>query len=622
MEFYQFIKSKKFNKKWIAPLFIFGAFYSFAQTPGGVSSNVQLWLKADAGVTGTTIVTGWDDQSGKGYNANAGNGPELVNNSINFNPALQFVPGSSEYMQITGGIFANGTTYNDNFTYVMNRTNGTANPKQYAFRYITSDATPDQFMATIPWGPNNLYYDFGDNATDKRIAYTLNPTVLNVGEPYFFSFGSSTGTSTPSGTRKSIYQNGSLKISSSNPADNLVGDNTATLYIGSQDGTQLFHNGDMAEMIVLTAVPSNEEHVRIQSYLAIKYGITHTNDNDGDATTGEAIGAFTEGDYLASDGTVIWDYSVNSAYHNDVAGIGQDNNSGLVQSKSMSVNTGSVLLMKSPSSLDDMDFLVCGDNGTSLATKNTVDVPTGYKYDERLARVWRADKTGSPGTATLKFYLGGMAGRSTFASDYALLINSTTTFAGVIPYTAGLSYNNDTITFTGVTLNDGDYFTLATGHNCSLGYEGPAGVGKTDGSSELVLWLKANSSVYNDAGTTPATNGQSIQQWNDLSGNANHVTQTVAGDKPTYVTGEINSQPVVRFDGISEILDGPSTNALIGENIQDITTFTVYKTTSTTRSYLWSMKRDAGIGSLISADINSNGGTATSGYTSFLSRDA
>ncbi len=48
------------------------------------------------------------------------------------------------------------------------------------------------------------------------------------------------------------------------------------------------------------------------------------------------------------------------------------------------------------------------------------------------------------------------------------------------------------------------------------------------------LWLKGDSGVYHDAGTTLATNGQSAAQWNDQSGNAHHATIIAT---PTYVTG-------------------------------------------------------------------------------------
>jgi hypothetical protein len=41
----------------------------------------------------------------------------------------------------------------------------------------------------------------------------------------------------------------------------------------------------------------------------------------------------------------------------------------------------------------------------------------------------------------------------------------------------------------------------------------------------------------------------SSHQWPDLSGNANHLTQSAAGNQPVCKTGAINSLRVVRFDG-------------------------------------------------------------------------
>jgi hypothetical protein len=53
--------------------------------------------------------------------------------------------------------------------------------------------------------------------------------------------------------------------------------------------------------------------------------------------------------------------------------------------------------------------------------------------------------------------------------------------------------------------------------------------------SGCTLWLKGDAGVYHDSGVTLATNGQSVQQWNDQSGSGHHATNT--GTPPTYATG-------------------------------------------------------------------------------------
>ena len=70
--------------------------------PGGVDTNLQLWLKANAGVTTSgNSVTNWSDQSGIGNNVSQGTGasqPTLQTNAINGNPAL-LLDGNDQYLR-------------------------------------------------------------------------------------------------------------------------------------------------------------------------------------------------------------------------------------------------------------------------------------------------------------------------------------------------------------------------------------------------------------------------------------------------------------------------------------------------------------------------------------------
>lgn len=64
----------------------------------------------------------------------------------------------------------------------------------------------------------------------------------------------------------------------------------------------------------------------------------------------------------------------------------------------------------------------------------------------------------------------------------------------------------------------------------------------------LLLWL--------DAGRITGLNdGDSVSQWNDVSGNANHWAQATISKQPTYETNELNGGPIVRFDGVDDVLE-------------------------------------------------------------------
>ncbi len=50
-----------------------------------------------------------------------------------------------------------------------------------------------------------------------------------------------------------------------------------------------------------------------------------------------------------------------------------------------------------------------------------------------------------------------------------------------------------------------------------------------------------------DAGSTLAANTDTVQQWNDKSGNGYHLSQATAGRRPQYLSGGFNSKPTVQF---------------------------------------------------------------------------
>ncbi len=111
-------------------------------------------------------------------------------------------------------------------------------------------------------------------------------------------------------------------------------------------------NGLIPEMIAYNRVLDRQERLRVASYLALKYGITLT---EPSAT------------YMNSSGDIIWDGETYTSYHHNIAGIGRDDSSGLIQKIAASSNCPGLLTMSVPSNPANNHFLLWGDNDKTLS---------------------------------------------------------------------------------------------------------------------------------------------------------------------------------------------------------------------------------------------------------------
>ena len=524
--------------------------------PGGVTSSMILWLRADNGtstaIDNTTLST-WTDQSTATNDATSDGNPPLfksnTTDNINFLPTIDFdgtndrlslgdlneiksATGTGRYTMLGIGIRQDA---NDN--YVLGSTGGT-NDQELYFGYTNANTT-----ATLDH-ENNAINLTGLSAFDSPA------------QTPFLLFGEYDGSGR---VFEELRDDNFNRNTDSNTTD--IG-GTQTNYVGDVNGTGNY-NGLISEVLVYNAAITDLEKLRIYSYFAVKYGITLPQDNDNDAILNETIsGSVAEGDLVASDGTtIIWDESNGySTYHNGMAGIGRDDDACLNQKQSTSATDGTILTMglgsvatdnASNSGIhDNQDFLIWGhDNGaTAQASASTVDVPSTVA--ERMTRVWRVEDTGTVGATEIQFDLTGL-GYGSNADDFRLIVSNTSTMAdGTL--TAGATFNGSVLSFTGIDLTDGQYFTLAT----ALTTCGPGGV-----NTNIALWLRADLEVFSDAGTTPAVDGDNALQWNDQSSPASNASETDAGGgsviEPVYETDNNNA---INFNPIVFISDQNTTN--------------------------------------------------------------
>ncbi|MFT5617044.1 MAG: hypothetical protein ACI85I_000260 [Arenicella sp.] len=544
------IKSYINMNKLIYIFLLLSSFSTFSQVgPGGLSSDLKVWLKADKNVTGVTPISSWVNQAGvTPATSVSGTAPNLLTNGLNFNPTIDF-DGTDDNLQITGGILGTDT-WEHVWVYSVlksTNTNGTV---------IYESETTSNLGLRFPDGSNRTSLQVASQAV--TVAHASNPYEFNI----WTHSASTNRDDTPSAERKTIYRNGENIYQTYRPST-LVGTNSNFLIGGGfNDGLPTTRNfqGQIAEIIVYNAIPSPLEQERVHSYLAIKYGFTKNSENHSSTPI------IDERDYFASDSiTIIWDYSANTAYHNNVAGIGRDDDSELNQQKSKSsINLSRVTMDKGGVFTSDKDFIVWGNDGAK-----GISADISATYSARSNRVWRADVTGGPGAVDFTIDLNGLGFNlhGAVAGDFALLIDSDGTFATTATaHTAGATLSDGILSFTGVSFTDGDFFSIAT----IAPSPGPGGV-----NGDLHVWFKADKDVI---GISP------VSSWGNQAGVT--LATNVDGTAPDLLTNELNFNPVIDFDGAADNLQITG-GILDSDTWPDVWVYSVSRATSNSRGTLF-----------------------------------
>ncbi len=563
--------------------------------PGNVTAGLSMWLRADNGPNASTDgvdVSLWSDFAGSNNATGVSNLPNYQATAVNFNPALNFDETNTETLSGTAGFYTHAY-------YIVARPQNNINTAS-APDVILGFDTPSG--STSPSATNNLGGFALGNATSlltneifshgvgasNPVRYRRGATQANygtsiaAGDAFLFGVRNNSGaTSTEININGRDFANISF-FGPSNPATIITASNVA-YFLGnwnlpnSAGNVTNPYNGQISEVISFSARPDDtDEHSRIQSYLAIKYGIT--------------LNQTSAQNYLNSASAVIWNATDNASYDDDIAGIGRDDGSCLVQKQSKSVNSDAIVTIglgtiasnnnANPNSFSATpSFMVWGNDNASREQATAVnavndvtpDVPTGVT--ERMRRVWRVDETGTVGNTSVSFDLTGL-GYSSIDNDFRLIVSSSSTMSTGTTI-AGGTFNGNVITFNNVNFADGDYFTLGT----QIETCGPGGV-----TSGLVLWLKANE------GPDVLTDNADITTWTDKSTANNDAVQgfpSSPGASPVYPklkTNIFNFNPIVRF------FDPGSTNLVYMEtdngNVvsDDMTISTVFSTTQTSSS--------------------------------------
>lgn len=509
----------------------------YGQTPGNVTSGtLEMWLKADDTTTVLNLssdiasdgeeISQWSDLSGNRSN-NATNTDELSNptysnntsNNINYNPCLTF-DGLGDGLNFgNDDIFPDGGLVGlesfDALTFFTVQKPSSSNSSKN-LQYIYDVGAYDANGFGFAYGQENSYLYSPPGLVGAVITGAL-PSLINLAT---WLLGVSTQpNSNVSGliahsyedkttlarsnvvtgydgvlnvllgsASKSIYLNGMVVNTQNN--FNLIKLNldeidfttqheylTGPFTIGRQskdenfslNGTRAFE-GQIAEIIGVSDNLSDAEVNRIESYLAVKYGITLEH------------GGTQSGNYTASDGTTVWSATLaTSAFHNDVIGIGRDDDTGLLQKQSHTQDDSLRIYLSTLDSTNaanqgsfssDLSYVIIGGNADNLYSSSSyAEKPSGLY--SRLDREWRIQRTNFSDTFNLDIVLHNNAIVSDIdVSDLYLLVDNDGDFSDATLYnttndlTFGIVGNVLTVSgiHTGIIPNNStNFFTIGSG---------------------------------------------------------------------------------------------------------------------------------------------------------------
>jgi hypothetical protein len=431
----------------------YGQNFTFA-APGGVNDPTNcnaVWLRADEGIsTAGSSVTSWLDQSGNALSFSpdavspSATSPAFDANSNNFNPQIDF--NTTLTTDFLGAANFSDTSLSAFTLYAVVKTTDSGS----GLVHLATGASPDDNRLKVS-NPENLNFNVAD---DSNAVLTVG-NVLNNGRPQLLEGTWDAGA-------LNVFQNAAANSgnpyttdsSAPIPAGGLLGigqelDNNTD---GGFQPAQAF-NGGVSEMILYRSILPAAEQLRIESYLALKYGITL----DQSAATGSA--SPERGDYVSSTGALLFDAHDGTAanhYNSFIIGIGRDDLSAFAQRISKSQDPAAIVTLSTDAdftaqnaahsdSLSDGQYLLLSSDGAAVNQASRVAVNGAQTY-EVLLRRWAVKDTGNTPAVNLQFDLSAQSLALNGGNTLALLVDDDGDLSsGVTILKNGDSYNGSTV---------------------------------------------------------------------------------------------------------------------------------------------------------------------------------
>ena len=427
--------------------------------PGGGNPDFRLWLKSTRGVNlspGTNFVSLWKDLGSTGKDAvqsDAAKQPTYIDaasGNINFNPVIKFENTAllNQFMYNTD----NG--YYTQETFIVMEPDVAVNGTTLPMTIISGTSAAHPTYPIITGEHTGIGFgDFTSRFANERLWFSQ----LQDNSGDFYSVADNVGdyskagiinthnnsTTASEGVDLLFNANAVGSITNSLPYYNLGYDDgiiwKGTPYnIGKNinSGTANGNlNGRVAEIISYASRVLDENRPKIETYLAIKYGIT--------------LGVNgTSKNYVDSGGNIIWNSTNNTGFNYNIAGIGRNVDSDLYQKQSKSGNDSNevtiglgVIAATNSANINqfvaDRNFLVWGtDNNAYTAsadTPNEIILRAELKTTvTRINKKWKIVETGGDvgnvfvGIPETAFTNSGFS--KTTNEEYALIVSDIPAF--------------------------------------------------------------------------------------------------------------------------------------------------------------------------------------------------
>jgi len=431
----------------------------FGQAPGGVSTNLQLWLQSTVGTNTTTpgaTVTSWNyaNNGSNSFTATASTGPTYNTNLINFQPAIIFLSNGTTGNIMDGptGASAPITAGDDDYCMFAVWRSNSVGLFQRVWLQAGSSGSADGF-SLCTWNDTRMGNETEISPYTVSLTNYFSPGVWNITQLNLLNqplndqevVTDSNYSTSPTVSTTDFFNTDGAGVRNLGNTLNELGSKGST-------GPQSL-NGDIAEVIVFDRpINLGGEREKIFSYLSLKYGIP------------------LNANLVSSAGATVWDATANTGFNNAVFGIAQDDGSGLLVNKSNSTVTGSGdgtgqsgkgnIILSNPSALTNQGFLLLGNDNGGFTQVSSVK-PGAQQFSQR----WKVQQSGSVGTVDMDFDLTGITSTGTIGvpQNFALEIDQDGNGNfndGTQSYVVASGFTGNVAHFTGVTLSNGNVLTV------------------------------------------------------------------------------------------------------------------------------------------------------------------